>query len=84
MNPIIDVAVKNAPNIQWPGRMPTSVSGIGAMMINGVTKFLNHATTRMYIRISTAAKATPRSLNTSYVICHSPSHFIAYVFSSHG
>jgi hypothetical protein len=34
--PIIDVAVKKAPVSQCVGRMPASVSGIGAMMTSGV------------------------------------------------
>ena len=33
---------------------------------------------------STAAKARPRSRKTSYVMCHSPSHFIAYFVVSNG
>ena len=33
---------------------------------------------------STAAKARPRSRNTSMVMCHSPSHFIAYFDVSNG
>ncbi len=45
MNPIIEVAVKNAPIIACAGRMPTSVSGIGAMMTSGVTKDRNQPTT---------------------------------------
>ena len=34
--PIIEVAVKLAPNSAWPGITPMMVSGIGAMMISGV------------------------------------------------
>ena len=33
--PIIEVAVNCAPSRAWPGMMPISVSGIGAMMISG-------------------------------------------------
>jgi hypothetical protein len=47
MNPIMEVAVKKAPKRKWPGRMPTRVSGMGAMMTSGVIKLLNQATTRM-------------------------------------
>ncbi len=36
------------------------------------------------MRISTAANAMPRSRKTSYVMCHSPSHFIAYRELSNG
>ena len=46
MNPIMDVAVKKIPVIQCPGRIPMRVSGIGAMMMSGVIKLPNHATTR--------------------------------------
>ncbi len=46
MNPIIEVAVKNAPIAQCAGRMPTKVSGIGAMMTSGIVKDSNQATTR--------------------------------------
>ena len=46
MNPIMDVAVKNAPIAACAGKMPTSVSGIGAMMTSGVLKDLNQPTTR--------------------------------------
>ena len=60
----IEVAVKNAWNIKCPGRMPTSVRGIGAIITSGVIKSLNQATTSTYIRTSTAAKAIPISLNT--------------------
>jgi len=37
MNPIIDVAVKNAFIRPCAGRMPTSENGIAAMMTSGVT-----------------------------------------------
>ena len=47
MKPIIEVAVNDAPNSQWPGTMPISVSGIGAMMIAGRRKLPNSQTTRM-------------------------------------
>ena len=33
---------------------------------------------------STAPNAIPRSRNTSIVMCHSPSHFIAYFWLSTG
>ncbi len=46
MKPIIEVAVKNIPVIQCPGRIPIRVSGIGAMMMSGVMKLRNQATTR--------------------------------------
>ena len=45
MKPIIEVAVKNAPIAQWPGKMPMRVSGIGVMITSGTAKFLNQATT---------------------------------------
>src|SRR6185437_14668056 len=45
MNPIMEVAVKNAPMRVWAGRIPTKVSGIGAMMISGVLNDPNHPTT---------------------------------------
>jgi len=47
IKPIMEVAVKKAPNSQWPGSIPTRVRGMGAIMIRGVTKFLNQATTRI-------------------------------------
>ena len=43
--PIIDVAVKNAPLIAWPGRIPISVSGIGAMITSGILNDWNQPTT---------------------------------------
>ena len=46
MKPIIEVAVKKMPKRPCAGRMPMSVSGIGAMMMSGVTKLLNQPTTR--------------------------------------
>ena len=45
MNPIIEVAVKNAPIIPWAGRIPTSENGMAAMMTSGVTNDWNHPTT---------------------------------------
>ncbi len=45
--PIIEVAVKNIPVAAWPGRIPTNVSGIGAMISNGTRNERNQATTRM-------------------------------------
>ncbi len=47
MNPIIDVAVKNAPMAAWAGRIPTSENGIATMMATGVTNDSNQPTTRM-------------------------------------
>ena len=47
MKPIIDVAVKNAPMAACAGRMPTSESGIAAMMTSGVSNDSNHPTTSM-------------------------------------
>ena len=47
MKPIIEVAVNSAPNSQWPGMMPTRVSGIGAMMMAGRLKLPNSITTSM-------------------------------------
>src|SRR5436190_23261261 len=35
MNPIIDVALKNAPISPWAGRMPTSEKGIAAIKATG-------------------------------------------------
>ena len=43
--PIMLVAVKNAPLIACPGRIPMSVSGIGAMITSGIVKLWNHPTT---------------------------------------
>ena len=45
MKPIIEVAVKNTPKSPCAGRIPTSVSGIGAMMTSGTVKLLNQPTT---------------------------------------
>ena len=45
MKPIIEVAVKNAPISACAGRMPTSVSGIGAMITSGMMKERNQPTT---------------------------------------
>ena len=45
MNPIIEVAVKNAPIAQCAGRMPTNENGMAAMMINGVLNDRNQPTT---------------------------------------
>ena len=47
IQPIIEVAVKSAPSSQWPGIMPISVSGIGAMMMPGSRKLPNSHTTSM-------------------------------------
>ena len=65
MKPIIDVAVKKAPNSQWPGRMPISDSGIGSRMANGTLNDWNQPITRMAISTRTTAKATPKSRKTS-------------------
>ena len=43
--PIMLVAVKNAPVTACPGRMPTRVSGIGAMITSGMLNDSNHHTT---------------------------------------
>ena len=43
--PIIDVAVKKAPVIACPGRMPISVSGMGAMITSGTVNDWNQPTT---------------------------------------
>ncbi len=40
--PIIDVAVKNAPCIKWPGMIPTRLSGIAIIMTSGVLNDWNH------------------------------------------
>jgi len=45
ITPIIEVAVKNAPIKVGAGRIPTKVSGIGAMMTSGVTNDRNQPTT---------------------------------------
>src|SRR5512137_2065353 len=45
MKPIIEVAVKKAPRRPWAGRMPTRVSGMGAMITNGVRNERNQPTT---------------------------------------
>ncbi len=47
MKPIMDVAVNSAFSSQWPGIIPISVSGIGAMITAGTTKLPNSQTTRM-------------------------------------
>ncbi len=47
IKPIIEVAVKDAPKNQWPGTMPISVSGIGAITIAGRVKLPNSQTTRI-------------------------------------
>ena len=44
INPIMDVAVKSAPQIQCPGIIPMRVNGIGAMTMAGSIKFPNNAT----------------------------------------
>ena len=43
--PIIEVAVKNAPESACPGRMPMRVRGIGAMITSGTVNDWNHPTT---------------------------------------
>ena len=43
--PIMLVAVKKAPLSACPGRMPISVSGIGAMITRGIVKLWNQPTT---------------------------------------
>ncbi len=43
--PIMDVAVKKAPLTACPGRIPTSVRGMGAMMTSGTVKDWNQPTT---------------------------------------
>ena len=65
MKPIIEVAVKNAPNIQWPGRMPMSDSGIGSRIASGTANDWNQPITRIAISTSTTANAMPRSRKTS-------------------
>jgi len=47
MNPIIEVAVKNAPISAWAGRIPTREKGIAAMIVIGVRNDWNQPTTRM-------------------------------------
>ena len=47
MKPIMEVAVKKAPNAQCPGRMPTRENGIAAMITRGTLKLWNQATTRI-------------------------------------
>ena len=64
-------------NPQWPGRMPTRERGMGSRMARGTVKDWNHPITSTAMRARTTAKAMPRSRKTSYVICHSPSHFMA-------
>ncbi len=44
INPIIDVAVKNAPRRACPGSMPMRESGMGAIMTKGIMKDLNQPT----------------------------------------
>ena len=56
--------------------MPISESGMGTRMTKGTMKLSNQPTTSTKISTSTAAKARPRSRNTSRVMCHSPSHFM--------
>ena len=65
MKPIIDVAVKNAPKAQWPGKMPISDSGIGSRIASGTVNDWNQPITSTAIRTSTTAKAIPRSRKTS-------------------
>ncbi len=45
MKPIIEVAVKKTPKRPCAGRIPTSVSGMGAMITRGTVKLRNHPTT---------------------------------------
>jgi hypothetical protein len=45
INPIMDVAVKNAPIAQCAGRIPTSENGIAAIIMKGVLKERNQPTT---------------------------------------
>ncbi len=47
MNPIMEVAVKNAPSTACPGRIPTSENGIASMIVSGVRNDWNQPTTRM-------------------------------------
>ena len=44
INPIIDVAVKSAPQSQCPGIIPISVKGIGEITMAGNTKLPNKPT----------------------------------------
>ena len=46
MKPIMEVAVKNAFNIQCAGIVPISENGMAAMIIKGVRKDWNHPTNR--------------------------------------
>ena len=45
MKPIIEVAVKGAPNSKWPSTMPIRVSGTGVRITSGSLKLPNCATT---------------------------------------
>jgi len=45
MNPIIDVAVKNAPIAACAGRMPASENGMAAMISSGVLNDWNQPAT---------------------------------------
>jgi hypothetical protein len=42
--PINEVAVKKAPNSQWPSTMPIKESGMATIITNGVLKFWNQPT----------------------------------------
>ncbi len=46
INPIIDVAVKNAPRSPCAGRMPTSENGMAAITTSGVRNERNQPTIR--------------------------------------
>ena len=79
MKPIIEVAVKNTPPrtlsmSQCPGIIPTRVRGMGAIIMPGALKLLNQPSISTYMTNSATPKARPRSLNTSRVMCISPSH----------
>ena len=73
--PMNEVAVKKAPRSQCPKTIPMSESGMATIITIGVLKFWNQPTISIYIMMITTANAVPKSLNTSKVICHSPSHF---------
>jgi hypothetical protein len=44
MNPIMEVAVKNAPMAPWAGNIPTRENGMASITNNGVRNDRNHPT----------------------------------------
>jgi len=82
MNPIIDVDVKNAFNFPCAAKIPTSENGIAAVISNGVKKSLEPSHHYHVDQHQQRRERHSQVAKHLQVICHSPSHFIAFCDTS--